>query len=79
ALQLAFQRFRGTTPMRALQRARLEQARTEMLRPDRTDSLARITAGYGFSNPTRFARLFRSNYGLYPSEILRPRRDLRAG
>lgn len=79
ALQLAFQRFRGTTPMRALQQARLEQARTEMLRPDRTDSLARIAAGYGFSNPTRFARLFRSNYGLYPSEMLRPRRDLRAG
>ncbi|MGH7111817.1 MAG: helix-turn-helix domain-containing protein, partial [Stellaceae bacterium] len=79
ALQLAFQRFRGTTPMRALQQARLEQARAEMLRPDRTDSLARIAAGYGFSNPTRFARLFRSNYGLYPSEMLRPRRDLRAG
>ena len=33
ALQIAFQQFRGTTPMRVLQHARLEQARTEILRP----------------------------------------------
>src|SRR5215471_1798501 len=63
ALQIAFQRFRGTAPMRVLHQARLEQARAEMLRAGRTDSLARIAAEYGFSSPTRFAQSFRQRYG----------------
>src|SRR5262249_34766870 len=74
ALQIAFRRFRGTTPMRVLHQARLEQARTEMLRPDETRSLARIAAEYGFSSPTRFAQSFRQRYGIYPAEMLRERR-----
>ena len=74
ALQLAFQRFRGTAPMRVLQQIRLEQARTELLRPGRTESLARIAAEHGFSSPTRFAQSFRRKYGHYPSEMLRERR-----
>jgi AraC-like DNA-binding protein len=76
ALQLAFRRFRGTTPMAALQHLRLEAARTEMMRTDRAQSLARIAAEHGFSNPSRFAQLFRRTYGAYPSETLRTRRGL---
>jgi AraC-like DNA-binding protein len=79
ALQIAFHRFRGTTPMRVLQQARLEQARTEMLRPGQTQSLARIAAEHGFSSPTQFARFFRRKYGVYPSELLRERRGNLAG
>jgi AraC-like DNA-binding protein len=79
ALQIAFQRFRGTTPVRVLQQARLEQARTEMLRPGQTESLARIAAAHGFSSPTRFAQFFRRKYGVYPSEMLRERRGSPAG
>jgi AraC-like DNA-binding protein len=79
ALQIAFQRFRGTTPMRVLQQARLERARTEMLRPGQTQSLARIAAAHGFSSPTRFAQVFRHRYGVYPSELLRERRGILAG
>jgi len=74
ALQIAFHRFRGTTPMRVLRHARLEQARAEMLRADQTESLARIAAEHGFSSPTRFAQSFRRKYGVYPSEVLRERR-----
>jgi transcriptional regulator GlxA family with amidase domain len=70
ALQLAFHRFRGATPMAALQRIRLEAAREEMLCVERAQSLARIAAEYGFSNPSRFAQLFRRTYGAYPSEAL---------
>ena len=73
ALQTAFQRFRGTTPMAALRRFRLEAARTEILRAGRTESLTQIAADYGFSNPSRFAQLFRRTYGTYPSEALRTR------
>ena len=72
ALQLAFRRFRGTTPMAALQRMRREAARTA----DRAQSLARIAAEHGFSNPSRFAQLFRRAYGTYPSEVLRTRCEL---
>jgi transcriptional regulator GlxA family with amidase domain len=75
ALQMAFHRFRGITPMAALQRARLDHARTEMLRPSQTASLARIAAEHGLSNPTRFAQLFRRIYGVLPSEALRTRRE----
>ena len=79
ALQIAFNRFRGTTPMRVLQQARLEQARTEILRPGQTQSLARIAAEHGFSSPTQFAQFFRRKYGVYPSETLRERRLTLAG
>jgi len=79
ALQIAFQRFRSATPMQVLRQARLEQARTEMLRPDQMLSLARIAAGHGCSRPTRFAQTFRRKYGVYPSEMLPERRKIVAG
>jgi AraC-like DNA-binding protein len=73
ALQLAFRSFRGTTPMASLQRIRLAAARVEILRIDGAQSLTRIAAEHGFSNPSRFAQLFRRTYGAYPSEALRAR------
>jgi AraC-like DNA-binding protein len=75
SLQLAFRSFRGTSPMSVLQRVRLEAARAEMLRSEQGQSLARIAAEHGFSNPSRFAQLFRRTYGAYPSEALRPRSE----
>jgi AraC-like DNA-binding protein len=68
-LQMAFRRLRGTTPTRALQRIRLETARAQMLRAGRAQSVARIAAAYDFSNPSRFAQLFRRTYGTYPSRF----------
>jgi AraC-like DNA-binding protein len=44
-----------------------------MMRGERAQSLARIAAEHGFSNPSRFAQLFRRTYGSYPSETLRAR------
>jgi len=75
ALQVAFRRFRRTTPMAALRRIRLEAARAELLCAGRTESIARIAAGHGFSTPSRFAQLFRRAYGVYPSEALRTQRS----
>lgn len=57
ALQFAFRRFRGATPMAAWQRFRLAAARTEILRGRPTQSLASIAAAYGFSNSGRFTAL----------------------
>jgi AraC-like DNA-binding protein len=70
ALQMAFDRFRGMTPMAALRRIRLEEARSEILNDGRTESIARIAAGHGFSTPSRFAQLYRRTYGIYPSKAL---------
>jgi AraC-like DNA-binding protein len=75
SLQLAFRRFRGTTPIAALQHIRLEAARAEMMRIEQRQSLARIAAEHGFANPSRFAQLFRRTYGTYPSEVLRTKRE----
>lgn len=79
ALQMAFRRFRGTTPMAALRRIRLDEARSEMLRTGRRESLGRIAAGHGFSNPSRFAQLFRRTYGAYPSTVVGSRRGMLEG
>jgi transcriptional regulator GlxA family with amidase domain len=62
--------------MAAFQRIRLDAARTEMLRAERGQQVARIAAEHGFSNPSRFARLFCDAYGAFPSEVLRTRRGL---
>jgi len=62
--------------MAALRRIRLEDARTEILRARHTESIARIAADHGFSNPSRFAQLFRRTYGTYPSAALRTRSGL---
>ena len=54
ALQLAFRRFRGSTPMAALQRIRLDEARTEMMRADRAQSLFNM-GGYRGSSARLWA------------------------
>jgi AraC-like DNA-binding protein len=59
ALQLAFRRFRKTTPMEALRRVRLEQAREDIVRPDGSRSVIEVAAKFGFANPGRFASQYK--------------------
>jgi len=70
ALQLAFRRCRGMTPMAALRRIRLEAALTALT--DGPTSICAIAAAYRFTNPGRFARLFKEVFGQSPSELRRP-------
>jgi transcriptional regulator GlxA family with amidase domain len=74
ALQLAFRRCRGVTPMAALRRIRLEAARAALGCADRPASIRAIAAAYRFTNPGRFARLFKEEFGQFPSEF-RPAQD----
>ena len=69
ALQLAFRRSRGMTPMAALRQIRLEAAR--MALADGSTSIGAIAAAYRFTNPGRFARLFKEVFGQSPSELRR--------
>jgi transcriptional regulator GlxA family with amidase domain len=76
ALQLAFRRFRNITPMEALRRIRLEQARQDIVRPDGSQSVIDAAAKFGFANPGRFASQYKHAFGEYPSQALH-RRSLR--
>lgn len=63
-LQNAFRMFRNTTPHRALQLARLEQARDDLHRGEET--VAAVARRYGFSNVGRFAASYARQFGERP-------------
>jgi AraC-like DNA-binding protein len=73
ALQLAFRRFRGTSPTAALRRVRLELAYQAIMRLDESDSVWEVAARYEFSNSGRFAKQYLRAFGEYPSMTLRNR------
>jgi AraC-like DNA-binding protein len=76
ALQRAFVRFREITPMEALRRIRLEQAREELIGPVGSRSVIETATKFGFTNPGRFASQYKHAFGEYPSESLRRRGSL---
>jgi transcriptional regulator GlxA family with amidase domain len=69
ALQAAFYCFRGTSPMAALRRIRLELAHRAIMRSDGSTSVGEVAARYGFSNPGRFASQYPHAFGEYPSRM----------
>ena len=69
-LQVAFRSFRETTPLLAIRQARLEAARTALLSSDGGTTVTAIAHRFGFSNPGRFTRLYKSAYGESPAKIL---------
>lgn len=74
SLQLAFQQARGTTPMVALRRARLDGARQVLERAEPDGSVTDVALRFGFSNPGRFANLYQRAFGETPSRTRRRRR-----
>jgi len=57
------------TPMAALRQIRLEAARAALA--DGPTSIHAIAVAYRFTNPGRFARLFKEVFGQSPSELRR--------
>ncbi|MFJ8916423.1 helix-turn-helix domain-containing protein [Amycolatopsis sp. NPDC102389] len=72
ALQYAFRRHRGTTPMDYLRQARLHHAHQELLATDPTTgvTVTEIAARWGFFHPGRFAAYYRTAYGCPPYRTL---------
>ncbi|PNQ25677.1 AraC family transcriptional regulator [Rhizobium sp. YIC5082] len=68
ALQIAFKRFKGTSPVRFLLMIRLEVARTELLCSTSSSSVAVAARKAGFSHMGRFAAAYRNAYGESPSQ-----------
>ncbi|MFD6286854.1 helix-turn-helix domain-containing protein [Streptomyces sp. NPDC060205] len=72
AVQLAFRRHLGTTPLRYLRRIRLDRAHHELLLADpAAQSVTTVAYRWGFSHPGRFAADYRTVHGEPPSHTLR--------
>ncbi|OEU99298.1 hypothetical protein AN217_17445 [Streptomyces qinglanensis] len=73
ALQEAFQRYVGRTPLAHLREIRLERAHQDLLAADSDGpvTVAEIAFRWGFSNLGRFADWYRRRYGRAPSLTLR--------
>ena len=67
-LQLAFRRFRETTPHGFLQRVRLDAARRDLLQRD--DAVGAIARRWGFSSPGRFSAAYAQTFGERPSDTV---------
>ncbi|MFE4198084.1 helix-turn-helix domain-containing protein [Paenarthrobacter sp. NPDC056912] len=70
ALQEAFRRYRGTTPMRFVRDVRLRKAHEE-LASGTPATVAEVAYRWGFGNLGRFANSYREKYGRPPSLTLR--------
>jgi AraC-like DNA-binding protein len=72
ALQYAFRRHRGSTPMGYLREVRLQQAHEDLVAADPATgaTVTEIAARWGFFHPGRFARQYRAAYGRPPHETL---------
>ncbi|MFH8724712.1 helix-turn-helix transcriptional regulator [Streptomyces termitum] len=72
AVQYAFARHAGTTPLAHLRRVRLARAHEELRAADPgTTTVAAVAARWGFAHPGRFAAEHRREYGTTPARTLR--------
>jgi transcriptional regulator GlxA family with amidase domain len=73
ALQQAFRRHRGTTPLEYLREVRMERAHRDLTDadPTRGDTVAAAAARWGFPHAGRFSVQYRERYGRSPRTTLR--------
>ncbi|MGW5679928.1 helix-turn-helix transcriptional regulator [Streptomyces sp. NPDC003860] len=73
ALQYAFRRHLGTTPMRYLRQVRLAAFHADLVAadPESGASVTTLAARWGFAHAGRLAREYRAVYGRTPVETLR--------
>ena len=71
ALQTAFQRHLGTTPLAYLRRLRLEEVRAELVAADPSQqTVVAVAARWGFHHHGRMTAAYRELYGELPSTTL---------
>ncbi|TXS01819.1 AraC family transcriptional regulator [Streptomyces sp. col6] len=74
AVQYAFSRHAGMSPLAYLRRVRLTRAHDDLRTADpATSSVTRIAARWGFAHVGRFAAAYRGLYGVTPGATLRAR------
>ncbi|RZT78084.1 helix-turn-helix protein [Micromonospora violae] len=71
AVQLAFRRHLGTTPMAHLRRIRLVRAHHDLVRADpHQETVSAIASRWGFASHSRFTARYHASYGVPPRETL---------
>jgi AraC-like DNA-binding protein len=70
ALYEAFQRLRGTSPMRLLREVRLERVRQDLHCAEPWENVTHIALRWGFTHLARFSALYRTRFGELPSHTL---------
>ncbi|UWU26061.1 helix-turn-helix domain-containing protein (plasmid) [Rhizobium sp. CB3060] len=78
ALQVAFKRFRRTTPISYLQTIRLEVARDALLNNTSSSSISDVARNAGFAHMGRFAAAYRKAYGETPSATVLAQKSIPA-
>jgi AraC-like DNA-binding protein len=74
AVQLAFRRHLGTTPLAYVRRLRLELAHRELVAADpESTTVTAVANRWGFGNHSRFTVRYRAAFGTTPSRTLRKR------
>lgn len=73
ALFKAFRDTRGYTPIQFLTDRRLDLAHEALQSAKAGDTVVSVAFSCGFSNPGRFADVYRRRFGTRPSEVLRKR------
>lgn len=71
SLERAFHESVGTGPAQYLRDVRLDRARRQLERPQRTESVTDVAAAYGFFHAGRFAKYYRDRFGESPSVTAR--------
>jgi AraC-like DNA-binding protein len=78
AVQLAFRRELGVTPLAYLRRVRLERAHQDLMAAGAAGladaaglTVTDVSARWGFSSSSRFAAYYREAFGVLPSQTLR--------
>jgi AraC-like DNA-binding protein/anti-anti-sigma regulatory factor len=72
AVQLAFRRHLGMTPMEYLRRVRLDRAHQDLVAADPArESVTAVAYRWGFASASRFTAYYRGAYGVLPSRTLR--------
>lgn len=74
SLQIAFRKFRDTTPMRYLRDARLARAHQDLLTAGPGSTVTDIALRWGFSHLGRFSQAYRARFGETPQATLRAAR-----
>ncbi|WCN84106.1 helix-turn-helix transcriptional regulator [Micromonospora sp. LH3U1] len=71
AVQLAFRRHLGITPMAYLRRIRLARAHHDLVRADPgQETVSAIASRWGFASHSRFTARYHASYGVPPRETL---------
>ncbi|RWY79423.1 AraC family transcriptional regulator [Rhizobium leguminosarum] len=73
ALQLGFQQFKFTSPMRYLKDLRLEAVHKELLTGDNVRTIAQVAQTWQFFQLGRFAADYHSRFGELPSQTFSKR------